>query len=127
MGANKVVITIPGRMEALNNYINVERTNRYKGANIKRDQQSLVFFYCPDMDKPIPDAHISITYYEPDKRRDPDNVGFARKWILDGLVQGGVIATDGWKGLDMPAPFTEEFYVDRKNPRIEITVERRGG
>lgn len=42
-------------------------------------------------------VHLSFTWREKDRRRDPDNVaGGGRKLVLDGLVRAGVIGGDGW-------------------------------
>lgn len=60
-------------------------------------------------------------WYEKDKRRDLDNVSsFGRKVIQDALVYTGVIQNDGWKEI---TGFSDEFYVDKKNPRIEVEIE----
>lgn len=60
-------------------------------------------------------------WYEKDRRRDLDNVSsFGRKVIQDALVDTGVIKNDGWKEI---TGFSDEFYVDKKNPRIEVEIE----
>ena len=53
-------------------------------------------------------------------RRDVDNIAFAHKFILDGLVSAGVLEGDSRKyviGLqdEFPEP-------DPDNPRVEITI-----
>ena len=45
---------------------------------------------------------------------------FADKVFQDALQKCGVIKNDGWKEIDN---FTHDFYVDKKNPRIEIFLE----
>lgn len=40
---------------------------------------------------------IIITWYEPDERRDPDNIMAGQKFILDGLVAAGTIPNDSQK------------------------------
>ncbi len=60
-------------------------------------------------------------WYEPDKRRDLDNVSaFGRKCIQDALVKTKVLQDDGWKNI---VGFTDEFYTDKGNPRIEVDIE----
>lgn len=62
---------------------------------------------------------LAFRWYEPNKKRDLDNIAFAKKFILDALVQNGVIKTDGWKGV---TGFTDSFFVDNA-PRIEVDIE----
>lgn len=60
------------------------------------------------------------TWYEPNKRRDKDNISsFGRKVIQDALVQCGVLEGDGWKHV---AGFSDRFEVDKTNPRIEVLI-----
>ena len=60
-------------------------------------------------------------WYEKDRRRDLDNVSsFGRKVIQDALVQTHVIKNDGWKEI---TGFSDEFFVDADNPRIEVEIE----
>lgn len=64
---------------------------------------------------------MQYTWYEPDRRRDMDNISsFGRKVIQDGLVKAGVLKNDGWKQI---ARFSDDFFVDAKNPRIEVLIE----
>ena len=67
--------------------------------------------------KPI---EITYKFYELNRKRDLDNISaFAHKVIQDALVKAGTIENDGWKHI---RGFSDEFYVDSENPRIEITL-----
>lgn len=67
--------------------------------------------------KPV---RMKYTWYEPNKRRDLDNVSsFGRKVIQDALVVSKVLKNDGWNEIK---GFSDEFYVDSKNPRIEVLI-----
>ena len=69
------------------------------------------------INKPV---KIHYDFYEQNKRRDQDNVSsFARKVIQDGLVKGGLLANDGWMNI---VGFSDDFYVDKDNPRIEVII-----
>lgn len=49
------------------------------------------------MIKPIKKVSITLEFYFPDKRRrDPDNYGFAAKFIADGLVKAGILTDDSF-------------------------------
>ena len=69
------------------------------------------------IDKPV---KIYYTFYEENRKRDLDNISaFAHKVIQDGLVKGGLLANDGWKNI---VGFSDDFFVDKDNPRIEVTI-----
>ncbi len=62
---------------------------------------------------------LAFTWYEPNRKRDMDNICFAKKFILDALVRNDVIKTDGWQGV---AGFYDEFDISKNNPRIEVEI-----
>lgn len=63
-------------------------------------------------------CRMAYTWYEANRRRDMDNVSaYGRKVIQDALVKAGTLPGDGWAHI---AGFTDEFRVDRDDPRIEI-------
>ncbi len=62
---------------------------------------------------------LDITWYCKNKRRDPDNIASAVKFIWDGLAEAGVIKNDGWKENGV---LTNKFEIDKDNPRIEIII-----
>ena len=118
-----VTLIISGRLEGLNEYTEACRSNRYKGASIKKSAENFIKLH---IRKQIPDVHfdapveLHFRWYEPNKKRDLDNICFAKKFILDALVASGTIKTDGWSGV---AGFTDEFFIDSQNPRIEVDIE----
>ena len=63
---------------------------------------------------------IHYRWIEPNRRRDKDNVAFAKKFILDALQEAGVIKSDGWK---MCTPYDAGFMVNRKRPRTVVRIE----
>ena len=66
---------------------------------------------------------LKITWYEPNKRRDIDNIVFATKFIQDALVQMGVIENDSQKFIDA---LVQDVKIDKENPRIEVEIIERG-
>ena len=116
-------IIIPGKLPGLNELIAAERTHRIKGADLKANAERLVRLCIKKQIKSKPTLPITLHYrfYEPDKRRDKDNIaGFAHKVVQDSLVKQGILPNDGWNEIE---GFTDAFAVDRKNPRIEIEIE----
>ena len=117
---------IDGRLPSLNEYVNAERANRYKGAKLKKDTEKLIKLYIARGHKlgtlkkvssyPI---NISIRWYEENSRRDADNVFFAVKFILDSLVQYGIIEDDSRKFIKT---IDNVIATDRDLPRIEVYI-----
>jgi hypothetical protein len=95
---------IQGRMQALNDYIKVNRGKRgiFLGNQTKKfvtediaeqiSKQNPIHF-----DKPV---IVEFHWVEINKKRDPDNFVFAKKFVLDGMVKAGIIDGDGWKHID---------------------------
>lgn len=117
-----VTYTIQGRLDGLNDYTRSCRTNAYKGADCKKKNQRICKYSTPlwlrkkKLNFPV---IVEITWYEKNKRRDPDNVAFAKKFVLDSLVESGTFPGDGQRYV---LGFIDHFRVDSKNPRIEITI-----
>lgn len=87
-------IEIPFRLPSLNNYINECRRNRYAGAKMKKSVEADIQWYInklPKYEKPI---KIHFHWIEENKKRDLDNVCFAKKFILDSMVKAGKLKND---------------------------------
>lgn len=118
------LLTIPGTLPNLNDYIAAERTNRYKGAKLKADSGNIVTLAIGQcmrgvrIDKPV---FMDYLWIEPSRRRDKDNISsFGRKVIQDALVSTGVLKNDGWKYV---VGFSDRFELDKDNPRIEVSIK----
>lgn len=116
-----MLLTIPRELMDLNRYVNIERGNRYGGAEIKSRETQLVKFhaYSQKLPKVKNQVYIIFRWYCKNKKKDPDNIAFAKKFILDGLVSNGTLQGDGWKHIE---GFQDEFYVDPENPRVEVEI-----
>ena len=123
---------IKGTLPGLNEYLKAERgfhkTSNgkafVKGNEMKQEYQILIAAAIREqlkklkIKKPI---YLSYYYYEPNRRRDHDNVAsVAHKFIQDALVQCGVIEDDGWRNI---IGFSDQFFLDKHNPRIEIMIQ----
>jgi len=113
-----MTFTIPGRLPGLNEYTKANRGNKYGGNKLKKDTQQLISYFIPkkQLDTPI---RLIFHWYEKDKRRDKDNIAFAKKFILDAMVNGGCIPNDGWGEIES---FEDRFYVDKENPRVMVCI-----
>ena len=113
-------IIIPGTLPGLNEMISDARTNRMRSASQKKTYTELVMWCVKKAKLPAMNRiNICITWYEKNKKRDPDNVQAGIKFILDGLKEAGVIINDGWKQI---GPITHEMQVDKNNPRVEVEI-----
>ena len=112
-------------MPSLNEYIAEAGKNPKAGARIKRENKYLALQYMRLGDFRYWEASgpiiIHYVFYEPNRKRDHDNVfAFASKCIQDALQEGGFIKNDGWGDI---LNFTHDFYVSRTYPRIEVYIE----
>ena len=122
-------LTIPGLLPGLNEYIDAERAvkGKYKAAAMKKQAENVIGYMVKTQLRGVHfDRPVAIRYLwiEPNRRRDKDNIAFAKKFIQDSLVHCGVLDNDGWGQIEH---FTDDFAVDPKDPRIEVTIEEFEG
>lgn len=117
-------LVIPEKLHSLNQYIEACRKNAYLGAKMKKKDQELVEWYIRSqlrgvrIKRPV---RMNYIWYESSRKRDLDNIsGYGRKICQDAMVNCRTIINDGWQYV---VGFSDEFYVDKKNPRIEIIIE----
>ncbi len=114
--------TIRGTLPGLNELIEAERRNRYAGAALKKQSESVVMHAARSLGKMRFTEPVYIVYhwYEPNRRRDKDNISsFGRKVIQDALVKSKILQNDGWSNI---IGFEDRFEVDKKNPRIVVEI-----
>lgn len=112
--------TIKSRLIGLNEYVNISRRNRFASAKVKREQQDIVSVFVPRGTKMFhAPVKIIFNWFEPNRKRDIDNVSFAKKFILDCLVTMNVLIDDSQKYV---VKLEDNVFVDRKNPRIEVEI-----
>ena len=112
---------IPGQLPDLNQTIAASKQHWNNYAVEKRRQTHRVAWLVRAAGlKPITrPVRIKFTWICKDRRKDKDNVRFAAKYILDGLVAAGILADDGWGQIN---GFEDHFAVDPKCPRIEVEL-----
>ena len=115
---------IDGRLPNLNDYIAACRGNKKYGNIMKRDAQDTVLWQLGSQHRGLKIKRpviIHTRWYELNNRRDPDNVcGYGHKVILDALCDLDVLEDDSRRYI---YGFTDWFYTDHQNPRIEIDIE----
>lgn len=115
--------TIKGRLDGLNEYTAANRTNCYMGSAMKNKNEKVVIYAIRQAklgkasNYPI---QLKITWYEPNNRRDIDNIVFATKFIQDSLVKEKIIVDDSQKYINK---IEHEVLIDKLNPRIEVEIK----
>ena len=120
-------LVIEGRLPNLNDYTNACRSKRMAGARMKQECERIITAHIHQQLQGVAftgAVRLSFRWYEPDRRRDLDNICFAKKFILDALVKNGILVNDSWQYVK---GFTDEFFIDKKNPRIEVEIQKVGG
>lgn len=111
--------TVYGTLPDMNEIIKVSKSHFAVYAKLKKKHTQQVV----DSIKELPavqSADFLFQWYLPNKRKDPDNVAAGgTKMLLDGIVEAGVLPNDGYKQVKQ---ITHKFYVDKDNPRIEVTI-----
>lgn len=81
-----LICELPLRLPGLNEYIEACRRNKYAANNMKHSYQAQLALFMrrlPSIDYPV---KFHFIWVEKDSRRDPDNISFGAKFILDELV-----------------------------------------
>lgn len=119
-----VTLIIKGKLDGLNQYVLACRGNKFAGAGVKKRNEKhiteaiLEQLGGVNFEGPV---ELEFRWFEQNKRRDLDNIAFAKKFILDALVKNGIIQNDNWNGVK---GFKDQFFIDKENPRIEVDIRR---
>lgn len=115
-------LIIYGELPDLNQIIEASKQHWAKYHAFKKRYTDYVALVARTQLKPVRDYPISveIVWHCQDKRKDPDNIAHAKKYILDGLVEAGLLEGDGWKHI---SELHDRFFQDKENPRIEIIIQ----
>lgn len=120
-------IIFPFELMDHNTYINEQRRNRYAGNSAKRlETEKCALIIRSHMNKGLVITEeelplfLEFHWFVKDRRKDKDNIAFAKKFVLDGMVEVGLIENDGWSHVD---GFSDHFYVDKDRPRLELRFE----
>jgi len=94
-------LTLSFGLPGLNEMINVARGNRYASANQKKKftkkvEKELIAQQCIPKE-PLTSISINCSWTEGGHARDPDNIRVGIKYILDAMVNTGVLKDDSLK------------------------------
>lgn len=117
--SEKAIYEIDMKLPSLNEYINECRLNRYAGAKMKADIESRIAVYLQDMPLFKNPIKIHFHWIEGNKRRDLDNICFAKKFILDAMVKCKKLKDDNRKCV---TAFTDTFSYG-KETKVILQIE----
>lgn len=114
--------TIEGELPTLNIVINKSKTHWAVYKNLKEEATEACMYYMMKdlgkqrtLEKPV---ELTFVWYRPNKKNDPDNIAHGCKYIIDGMVLGGLIPNDGWKNIAM---ITHKFEMGEAKTRVFIS------
>lgn len=107
------------KLPSLNDYINVCRCNKYQAAKFKADIEREIGYYLMNMPKWNNPIKIHFTWIEGNKKRDLDNICFAKKFILDAMVKSQKLKDDNRKCV---TAFTDSFEYG-KETKVILKIE----
>ena len=117
-------VTILGKLPGLNEIIGANRGKWYSGAKLKQETDTTCKFCMLKLPILQPPIDLVFDWYEPNKKRDKDNISAGKKFILDALVELKRLPNDGWNEIGAMA---DRFHVDKENPRVEVTIYDQKG
>lgn len=112
---------IDKRLMGLNEYTSLNRRNRYLGNQAKQREQDYIKGCILEqlgkikVNRPVKGR---FTWIEENKRRDLDNICFAKKFILDSLVEMEILKDDNRK---IVTGFEDRFeYAEKSKVIVEL-------
>ena len=119
---NKQTLVIRGKLLTLNEYINAERTNKYRAASLKKGETHRVAWECKIQRLKAVEKFTKaiFTYFHKDKRIDFDNIEFFQKFLWDGLEMARIIPRDTQKYTPRERIHIHKY--DKNNPRLEVEL-----
>lgn len=115
------MIWLPIEYPSLNQYIKIERGNKYQSAKVKKEYTNMTMYMAMNKKAIKTPCRLKFTWVMKNKRTDPDNICFGRKFALDGLVKAGIIPDDTFKHIK---GFTDDFkVVDELNKEVGVLIE----
>lgn len=122
-----IAIKIPHELVDLNKFVNAQRANRFGGNKIKRQNTELCKTYFKKaineglkLNSDSLPINITFEWHVKNKRKDKDNIAFAKKFVLDGMVESGLIPNDGWKEV---GSLTDTFQVNKEMQGVIVYIK----
>ena len=113
-------IEIPLKLPSLNEYIKQINRNKCIGSSFKKQIQNDISWFMvgiKPIEKPV---KIRFTWHEANNKRDLDNICSAKKYILDSMVEMGILKNDTRKYVN---GFVDEFPEPRGEYKVILEIE----
>lgn len=123
----KTKIEIPMKLPSINEYIaacKIQKGKWNKGNQMKQDNQKQMIPFFKDLKNFDKRVKVDFTWVEKDRKRDLDNVCWAKKFILDALVQAKKIPDDSQKYV---GDFADHFKLGKEYKVIVKIKETKEG
>jgi Holliday junction resolvase RusA-like endonuclease len=89
-------LVVKGQLADLNKHDQANRNNKFGGAALKKEQTDLVAWQLKGKPKITRPCTLEFVWYY-SGRFDFDNIRFACKYVLDGMVKAGILPNDNQK------------------------------
>lgn len=113
------LVEINMKLPSLNEYINVCRANKFQASKFKKDIENDIGIFIARLPKYENPIKIHFHWIEGNKKRDLDNVAFAKKFILDAMVKFGKLKDDNRKCV---TAFSDTFSYG-KETKVVLEIE----
>ena len=104
-------IIIDGKLPGANDYIKANRANAKYGAWYKRNVEEVIMWQMGRLRRIRTPCFISFEWHEKTKRRDKDNVVFAKKFVFDAMQKSEKLMNDN---NECVIGFTDTFVYDKR-------------
>ena len=107
------------KLPSLNDYVRVCRKNKFLANEYKSKLEQDIGLFLTQMPRWTKPIKIHFHWIEGNKRRDLDNIAFAKKFILDAMVKYGKLSDDNRKYV---TAFTDTFAYGNKT-KVILEIE----
>ena len=116
---DKIIIT--AKLEDLNKFIRVSKNVNGRAAVKRINDNTCMAFIKNQCKYHYDQVKLHYVWYEPNKKRDGDNIAFASKFIQDAMVKAGVLDNDNLNNI---VGSTHDYRYG-KEYAVEIFIEER--
>lgn len=114
-------IVISSKLEDLNKFIKASKNVNGRAAVKRINDNTCMAFIKNQCKYHYDQVKLHYVWYEPNKKRDGDNIAFASKFIQDAMVKAGVLDNDNLNNI-VASSHDFRFGEDYK---VEVFIEER--
>ncbi len=120
----QIILPLPSRVLNPNFHIASSRGAMMKAAATRKQRRLSLRAVEDEFIESAPWGRVKVSarfYYAVKRERDHDNAIASLKSTYDGIVDSELIEDDTPEYMERIMP---EFFIDKENPRLELTLER---